>query len=79
MPRTKRLQLKRFWAQGKNDLEKAVVEILRLQEIFAPSHPEYAELADHVLISIYVALEGWDAFATHAWGDLPKHTLDWMA
>lgn len=79
MPRTKRLQLKRQWAQGKNDLEKAAVEILRLQEVFSDTHPDYAQLAELVLTQIYVAMEGWDAFAMHAWGTLPKHTLDWMA
>lgn len=79
MPSTKRMQLKRQWAQGKNDLEKAAIEILRLQEVFAESHPEYAQLAEYVLTTLYVTIEGWDAFAKNAWGNLPKHTLDWMA
>lgn len=79
MPKTKRMQLKRQWAQGKNDIDKAAQEVLRLKEEFEPTHPEYAQLCDYVLTTLFIASEGWDAFAINAWGRLPKHTLDWMA
>jgi len=73
------LQLKRQWAQGKNDMEKAAQEVLRLQKVFEVAHPEYAQLADYVLTGLFMCMEGWDGFAKHAWGRLPKNTLDWMA
>lgn len=79
MPKTKQMQLKRTWAQAKNHLEQAAVFILQLQEEFKPVHPEYAELCDYVLTSIYMSMEGWDAFSLNAWGKLPKHTSDWRA
>lgn len=78
MPKTKQLQLKRQWAQGMNDLEKAAMEIARLQEIFNPTHPDYVQLCEASLIGLYVVIEAWGAFAKNAWGKLPKHTTDWM-
>jgi hypothetical protein len=79
VPSTKRMQLKRTWAQAKNHLEQAAVFILALQEEFDPTHPDYVELCEFVLTSIYMTMEGWDAFSLHAWGNLPKHTSDWRA
>jgi hypothetical protein len=78
MPSTKRQQLRRYWAQGKNNIERAAADVLRLKQIFEETHSEYAELADYVLVSLYMAIEGWDAFATHAWGKVPKQTIEWM-
>jgi hypothetical protein len=79
VPKTKRDELKRRWAQAKNHLEQAAVFILDVQAEFEPVHPEYAELCDYVLTSIYMSMEGWDAFCLNAWGKLPKHTSDWRA
>ncbi len=79
MPSTKRQQLRRFWAQGKNDLEKAAIEVMRLKDVFEPTHPQYGQLCELVLGQIYIAMDGWDAFALHAWGKVPEHTISWMA
>jgi len=79
VPKTKRLQLKRQWAQGKEHLEKAAQEILALQEEFKPTHPDYAALAEYTLQALYMTMEGWDAFARNAWGRLPNKTSDWRA
>lgn len=79
MPRTKQLQLKRQWAQAKNHIEKAVIEVIALQEIFKPTHPEYAKLCEYVLTALFVALQGWDAFCKHAWGKIPESTEGWRS
>lgn len=79
MGKHKRKGLKRIWAQGKNDLEKAAQEMLSLQEIFQPTHPQYAELCGLTLTSLFMTMDGWDAFAKNAWGNLPTKTDDWRA
>lgn len=79
MPSTHQKQLKRQWAQGKNNLEKAAYEVMRLKEEFESTHPDYAQLCDYVLASIFMTMQGWDAFAENAWGKLPINTLDWTA
>lgn len=79
MPKTKRDELKRKWAQAKNHLEEAASDILELQAEFNPTHPEYVELCNAVLTTIFVSMQGWDSFSLNAWGKLPKHTSDWRA
>lgn len=79
MPKTKRLQLKRQWAQGKNHIEKAAKEVLDLQKEFQGTHPEYALLCECVLESLFITIEGWDAFARHAWGKVPDSTEGWRS
>lgn len=77
MPKTKRDNLKRKWSQAKVHLEEAAIDIMELQAEFNPTHPEYVELADYVLQTIAIAMDGWDSFCLHAWGKLPKHSTDW--
>lgn len=79
MPKTKRDELKRKWAQAKAHLEEAAIDILELQAEFNPTHPDYAELCDYVLQGISICMDGWDSFSLNAWGKLPKHTSDWRA
>ena len=78
MANTRRKALKRRWAQGKNQLDKAAIEIIGLQEVFETSHPDYALLCTVTLTSLFMVMEGWDAFAMNAWGNLPNETHDWM-
>ena len=78
MANTRRKALKRRWAQGKNHLEKAAIEMLYLKEVFEPTHPDYARLCEYNLTGIFMVISGWDAFARNAWGTLPNETIDWM-
>jgi hypothetical protein len=77
MPRTKRDNLKRKWAQARYHLWWSVQIVMELQEIFKPQHPIYAKLLEYVSGAIYMAVDGLEAFCKHAWGKVPEDNDSW--
>jgi len=74
MPKTKRDKLKGSIATAWLDLERALVQIQEVDEVFDPVHPELAEGLKLVGALLIQSQEMLETFYEVAWGELPK---DW--
>lgn len=77
MPRTKRDNIKRMWAQARYHMALSGTLVKQLQEIFVETHPDYAALAEYVQSSLMMSIDGWEAFGRNAWGRIPENLDSW--
>ena len=61
MPRSHREYLKRYAAEGINDLDRCLDKIMRLKNEYEPHHPEYAKAFENLGFIVVQAREMFDA------------------
>lgn len=77
MPKTKRDFMKRHVGHAWHNIETAQGHLNVVRETFEPIHPEYAKLLQAAMMGLEQVLEIVKAFATHAWGGMPKKLESW--
>jgi hypothetical protein len=77
MPKTKRDFLKRSVAQAVNHIEEAQIDLLSLKEIFAPVHPEQAQMLEAILTILETGISFISDFCMKTWNTLPPTWNAW--
>jgi hypothetical protein len=71
MPKTKRDFLKRDVAIAVTHIEEAQIRLLELKEVFAPVHPEQAQMLEAILQSLEMSISFISDFCMKTWNTLP--------
>lgn len=77
MPISKRDWLRRRLAQAWNHAEEALEDVLGLEQMFRPHHPELADALETSAKLLVMFQELLGDFAEAAWGRRPENWDDW--
>lgn len=78
MPSNPRSLLKKKTAKSLNHLDKCVVMLDELYDVFQPDHPDYGDLLAAIILGLITSREFILDFWGKAWGEVPDDYTRWL-
>ena len=78
MPSNPRSLLKKKTAKSLNHLDKTIVMLDELYDVFQPQHPEYGDLLAAIILGLITSRGFILDFWGKAWGEQPDDYTRWL-